>query len=60
MGEGMKNLTYIGWNEILQRYIVHEEKPTGATVSHRFKTKMEADEFIIDDWQNGGVEEFIG
>lgn len=56
----MKNLTYIGWNEILQRYIVHEEKPTGATVSHRFKTKMEADEFIIDDWQNGGVEEFRG
>lgn len=56
----MKNLTYIGYNEILQRYIVHEESPTGATVSHRFKTKTEADEFIIGDWRDGGVEEFRG
>lgn len=56
----MKNLTYIGWNEILQKYIVHEEKPTGATVPHRFKTKKECDEFIINDWQQGGVEEFGG
>jgi len=60
MGEGMRNLTYIGWNEILQRYIVHEESPTGATVSHRFKTKTEADEFIIGDLRDGGVEEFRG
>jgi len=54
----MRNLTYIGWSEVLQKYIVHEEKPTGVTFSHRFKTKKECDEFIIEDWQQGGVEEF--
>ena len=56
----MKNLTYIGWNEILQRYIVNEESPTGGTASQRGKANAQLHKIIKSDWRDGGVEEFRG
>ena len=58
MGEGMKNLTYIGWNEILETYDV-KVMDEGLPIYHRFKTKADADRFI-DNYTGGGVEEFRG
>jgi len=54
----MINLTYIGWNEVLETYDV-KVMDEGLSIYHRFKTKADADRFI-DNYTGGGVEEFRG